>query len=298
MPRLLLSMLLSLATLPLAAQDMPLSEIIRAGVGWHRHPNEFAFITGLATNAKGELFIADADLGRVQRCDTAREVHPFSEPAYRIFGIAFGKGGELFGIDGEKGELVRFDDRGDTVTLGKGLRAALHLTVHPTGDIYIADGNQATPQLWRFHDGKMAVALKLPEGVQPTGLAFRADGAFLYMGDTADRYLRAITVEKDGALGTFDRYHRLRVKPPATTCHAHGLTTDASGRTYAATDLGVQVFDPTGRLCGVLPLPGNTPATHVAFAGAAGEYLYAASGPHLYYRTMQARGLQPAQKAE
>ena len=34
-----------------------------------------------------------------------------------------------------------------------------------------------------------------------------------------------------------------------------GIALDRDGRIYAATSVGVQVFDPTGRLCGVLPLP-------------------------------------------
>jgi hypothetical protein len=34
--------------------------------------------------------------------------------------------------------------------------------------------------------------------------------------------------------------------------HATSLTVDRDSRIYAATEIGVQVFDPTGRLCGVL----------------------------------------------
>jgi gluconolactonase len=46
-----------------------------------------------------------------------------------------------------------------------------------------------------------------------------------------------------------------------------GLITDHDGRIYAATELGVQVFDPTGRLCGVLTPAARGRPDHMAFEG-------------------------------
>ena len=64
----------------------------------------------------------------------------------------------------------------------------------------------------------------------------------------------------------FMPYCPLRVKrgeKPSVTA----LLTDKDGRIYAATPLGVQVFDPTGRLCGVLAPTETGPATAMAFVG-------------------------------
>ena len=47
-------------------------------------------------------------------------------------------------------------------------------------------------------------------------------------------------------------YCPLRPKNGDTAIEVTGLVTDRDGRIYAATEIGVQVFDPTGRLCGVL----------------------------------------------
>ncbi len=52
-------------------------------------------------------------------------------------------------------------------------------------------------------------------------------------------------------------------KPVAVT----GLTTDREGRIYAATEIGVQVFDPTGRLCGVLTPAAPGLPERIAFEG-------------------------------
>ena len=46
-----------------------------------------------------------------------------------------------------------------------------------------------------------------------------------------------------------------------------GLVVDRDGRIYAATDIGVQVFDPTGRLCGVLTPAAPGRPEFLAFEG-------------------------------
>ena len=62
-------------------------------------------------------------------------------------------------------------------------------------------------------------------------------------------------------------YCPLRTKGSEKSIAVWGLTTDKDGRIYAATEIGVQVFDPTGRMCGVLtPAAPGTPAG-MAFEG-------------------------------
>jgi len=63
------------------------------------------------------------------------------------------------------------------------------------------------------------------------------------------------------------------------------------GRYYVTTALGVQVFDPTGRLCGVLPKPqADKPLTSCTFSGEKREYLYVTNGDKIYRRKVQATG--------
>ena len=61
-------------------------------------------------------------------------------------------------------------------------------------------------------------------------------------------------------------------------------------RYYVTSDLGVQVFDPTGRPCGVLPKVDNDqPLTTCMLAGPDHSTLYIAHGKKIYRRklTMQ-----------
>lgn len=65
------------------------------------------------------------------------------------------------------------------------------------------------------------------------------------------------------------------------------LTTDKDGRIYAATPLGIQVFDPTGRMCGVIAAPpGRIDA--LAFEG---NQLTAWVGDTKYARKLKTTGV-------
>ena len=69
---------------------------------------------------------------------------------------------------------------------------------------------------------------------------------------------RAVRFGADGAL---------RPRRGENTVEVTSLTTDKDGRIYAATEIGVQVFDPTGRLCGVLTPAAPGKPERLAFDG-------------------------------
>jgi sugar lactone lactonase YvrE len=101
-----------------------------------------------------------------------------------------------------------------------------------------------------------------PEAKPPTTLS--PDGS------TAFRWVSGGFVEarqtKARESVPFAPYCPLRVKKgeaPFVTA----LTTDRDGRIYAATPLGIQVFDPTGRLCGVVRSPKGGTVYDLRFEG-------------------------------
>jgi hypothetical protein len=96
---------------------------------------------------------------------------------------------------------------------------------------------------------------------EPTGLAAlfthvmpSADGGTVFICESARvSFVGAAPFVGDTAyLGAVRPYAPLRTKRGEKGIDVGGLATDRDGRIYAATELGVQVFDPTGRLCGVL----------------------------------------------
>jgi sugar lactone lactonase YvrE len=131
---------------------------------------------------------------------------------------------------------------------------------------------------------------------QPTACVVALGGSTLLIADATDRHVWAFRLEKDGTLGPGDRYMRLRVKgddrrkkvnpPEAYQADPSALAVDAVNRTYVATNLGIQVFDPTGRLCGVFTAPPGR-VTELAFTG---DRLFARIADKVYVRRMLAEG--------
>ena len=110
------------------------------------------------------------------------------------------------------------------------------------------------------------------------------------VGDARGNHLWAYRVELDGALAAGDAYYSLRTRFREASRVA-GLSMDSAGRLYAATREGVQVFDPTGRMSGVLLQPGASAATAVVFGGESLDRLYMACGGQVYVRKTLARGV-------
>jgi enterochelin esterase family protein len=94
------------------------------------------------------------------------------------------------------------------------------------------------------------------------------DGATLFLAVPDQRFLFAAPLRRDGNVASpAVSYAPLRTRRGQTSIEVTGLATDSDGRIYAATEIGVQVFDPTGRLCGGLTPAEPGKPEHLAFEG-------------------------------
>ena len=76
------------------------------------------------------------------------------------------------------------------------------------------------------------------------------------------------------------------------SCKGDGMITDAYGRYYVATELGVQYFDPAGRISGVISgPPGIKGMTSVTFAGRNLEYMHITCFDKVYRLKTKTRGI-------
>jgi hypothetical protein len=124
----------------------------------------------------------------------------------------------------------------------------------------------------------------------PWSLTLWPDEGHLVIGEAHGAWLWAFRIETDGSLGPGDRYYSLRTRPGQPT-PVTAMTMDAAGLLYACTDLGVQAFDPTGRLSGVFPAPVKDTMTAIALGAEGGNTLLVACGEKLYARKIQ--GMAP-----
>jgi len=131
------------------------------------------------------------------------------------------------------------------------------------------------------------------------------DGSVKFSGVKLDRCVHAFNVAGESTvLPTGGPYAQLRIEPSYDNdkkaqakrksdppmLAVTSLLVDSTGRIYAATKLGVQIFDPTGRLCGVLGLPTPGDPEHLSFEGSAKDQLGMWIGDKKFTREMKATG--------
>jgi sugar lactone lactonase YvrE len=273
-----------------AGQDMPLTGILAPGEGWQR----VAGLTGidsLAADGKGTVYAGVSTTGNITAIEASGKLKSLATLA-GLRGMAVGPFGRLYVCQPKSRRLVSLDGAGNETVVTDQL-AVETIVVGHNGRCYGTVPSEHAIYSISPTGKKQRVAAGLN---QPSGLALWADQATLVVGDAAGNHLWAFRVVMDGALTAGDAYYALRTRPKEAS-GVVALTPDASGRLYAATREGVQVFDPTGRISGVLLRPERAAVTGVAFGGEALDRLFIACGGNVYVRKTLARGLpSPADK--
>lgn len=246
--------------LPAMAQDMPLSQVLIDGEGWRIVKNKYLKNKNLTYYAvQDDKRIGGAGITAYHsrgfdRILPSGEVERFeSQPMkdFRQYIFGMSETRSFYTTDAEKGTIQ----------------------IHPT----ITDGRGIT-SIW-------------PSGLSgPRGIAVSPDGWTLYVGNAEGKYVWAFRIEENGRLSAGQPYGLLRTRPKQPS-DVISLETDTAGRIYATTLLGVQILDPTGRLCGVLTNPTNEPLVGIAFGGPDGHSLYLASKTAIYVRKVKSQGL-------
>ena len=140
-------------------------------------------------------------------------------------------------------------------------------------------------------DGNMTV---VSEGIvaKPNGITLSRDQGTLAVSDHGGKFVWAFRIEKDGSLSHPGNYMEMRtpVADPEIA-RGDGMATDVHGRYYVTTAEGLQMFDPTGRMGGVIATPDpESMLVSVCFAGPNHAYLYVANGGKIYRRKTKTSG--------
>jgi len=99
-------------------------------------------------------------------------------------------------------------------------------------------------------------------------------------------------VEPDGSLSHRERYYLpLRLLPGRDRPGSDGMAVDTNGRLYVTTSAGVQMFDPTGRMGGVIGKPHRGSLANVVFGGPKRNMMYVTAGDRVYRRKTKVQGV-------
>lgn len=273
------------------AQDMPLSQVLIPGEKWQLMECMFGFTDAPTADDKGNMYLSDMDDG-LYRISPKGVQEAFLKPIPGISGMKFAKDGKLYACRARTRELVSIDPKTSAIkVLAKDVRPN-DLVVTHKGYLYFTETPKKQVTFFNTKTGEMKPA---DVGITaPNGICLSPDQGTLVVSDFRGKHCWAFRIEADGLLSHKQPYMTMRRKPDPTeervvlpkfkpSCRGDGMITDAYGRYYVATELGVQYFDPTGRISGVIPGPANIKGiTSVTFAGPNLEYMYITCFSNLY----------------
>ncbi len=278
----------ALCTSHVAAQDMPLSQVLQNDSPWRLVADGFKFTEAPAVDKDGRLYFSDVPSGRVYRLNDDGQAEVFAENDGNTSGLMFGPDGLLFGCLYKAKQVVAYKPDGSYDVLAD-LPSANDLVVSRTGHIYVTD--PASNAVWLVKHGSTDKPQKVAEGFRPNGIILWQDEATLVVTDGESRVLRTFRVETDGILKFGDAYYSpLQTTFGAPDPRSDGMTVDDDGRLYVATSVGVQMFDPTGRLGGSIGKPQTTSLSNVVFGGSDFRTLYATSADKVFARRVKPSG--------
>ena len=284
--------------------DMPLSQLLVEGDEWKEVTDGLTFADGPATDVDGNFYFSDLKgpgLGIYKIAVDGTKTKLVDDIGS---GLKWGPDGRLYACQGAKKRLVAFDLKQNppaVEVLAEDVNPN-DLVVTYKGDIYFTETGKHQVS---YVKAKTHRAVAADVGIiAPNGITLSPDEGTLAVSDYKGEYVWTFRIEPDGKLSANEPYMTMRrpidpkgefkrSEPPPYLAAAggDGMATDTQGRYYVATALGVQVFDPTGRLCGVLPKPQlDKPLTSVMLSGPNREYLYAMNGDKIYRRKVQTTG--------
>lgn len=274
-------------------QDLPLSGVLVEGKNWELVSEGHKFTEGPAVDAQGQVYFTDIPESKIFKIDLAGKVSLFVENSQKTNGLMFGPDGKLYGCQSGSRKIVAFDAKGQAETIADEIDSN-DLVVGSKGGIYVTDPPGG--RVWYINPQreKRVVA----EGLKPNGVILTPDGGTLVVTDGQEATLWTFRVEADGSLKHKERYYGpLRMVIGQTGTGSDGMTVDSIGRLYVTTRAGLQMFDPIGRMGGVIHKPlRDRPLSNVCFGGPQLNILYVTAGDKVFRRETQATGIRYSAK--
>jgi gluconolactonase len=254
---------------------------------WELVGKGYQLPAGMTVNERGEVFFADRDADRVYRIGVDGTVAIHQENTSGALGLAIAPDGALLASQPGFKRLVVLGGGGDERFVATDFPAKSIVAAH-SGAVYAADSPGRAVRLWTAKGG----AAVLDAGIDfPSGVCLSPDQSLLYVSDMAGQYIWSFQIGDGGGLRFKQKYFRLMLGDDPRGSGADGLCVDTDGRLYAASALGVQVFDQAGRVNVVLTKPEpDAWATAVCFGGADFDRLYLAAGDKVWRRRLNAHG--------
>jgi gluconolactonase len=260
----------------------------------------FQFTEGPAWDMQGNLYFSDVSANKIYKIDKNGEISVFLEPSGHANGLMFGNKDKLL-VCQMDGQLVSINPETKKVTIltdkykGTRYNAPNDLVVDKNGGVYFTDplfrapeplpqGNQAV--YYRSADGKV---IKLIDDLKaPNGIILSPGEKTLYVIPSMQKNMWAYPVDSPGKLGEGSIFCELTQTEGRDNSGGDGVSIDSKSNLYIASGLGIQIFNPEGKLLGIIKFP-EQPA-NVTFGGPEMKTLYVTARTSLYSAEMEVSG--------
>ena len=269
----------------------PVMDILIPGEDWEQVGDKYGFTEGPAADAHGNVYFTDIPNNKIYRIDADAKVSVFAENTGGANGLMFGPDGKLYACQMNRNRVVAYDKDAQEDVIAEEIKQVNDICINRQGGIYVSEPPEH--RVWyidpKKHEKKIVV--KDPAIAFPNGVRFTPDQSQLIVADTRGVRLWAFQVHENGDLANREAFFDAQIQPGQTDDGADGMALDKEGRLYCCTHLGLQVFDPAGRVIAIINKPQNKWLANVCFGGPRLDYLYVANSDHVYRRKTKTQGV-------
>lgn len=277
--------------------DLTLLKLLIPDQSWEVVAEGLGFADALCTDAEGNLYFCDMKapaIYRISAADGSRtEIAKES-----VSGLEFGPDGLLYACQGSQKRVISIDLKSGEIKAVANNVAPNDLAITSDGFLFFTETGAQQVTRINLKSGEVSAA---DVGIsRPNGIAVSNDGGTLSVSDYGGEFTWTFRINADGSLDArmptmpmrlaIDPQVEFRFNeapPYVTASKGDGMAVDSIGRWYVTSSLGVQIFDPTGRPCGVLPTVDTTqPLTTCILAGSDFSTLYVANGTKVFKRKL------------
>jgi gluconolactonase len=279
--------------------DEALSKVLPNEGGWELVGEGYGFTDAACSDAEGNFYFSDLPKGALYKVAADGKPVAWFEKGIKISGMKFGADGRLYaatqgtvgGAQNETKKIIAIDPQSNEVTEIATDVQPNDLIVSKAGWIYFTDTGKGEVVRVPTSARNMSRPQTAAGGInKPNGISLSADQQYLIVSEYGGTNAWSYVVGQDGNLHSGERYMTLEKPANRADSGGDGMTTDSQGRYYITSHAGIQMFDVSGRMGGVIAKPTEKGCVSVGFGGPNRDYLYACASDKVFRRKTLAQG--------
>src|SRR5580765_1049421 len=280
--------------------DDALVKILPPDAGWELVMDGLGFTDAACSDAEGNFYFSDLRAAKLYKVGADGKASVWFEGNPKISGMKFGADGRLYGASqgtlggarDEKKTIVAIEPESKKVTVIATDVTPNDLVVSKGGWIYFTDTGAGQVIMCPTQTEKLPRPRVAAGGInKPNGIGLSPDGKFLIVSEYGGTNAWSFMVNADGSLSAGERYMELRAPVNRPDSGGDGMAMDQEGRPFITSFVGIQMFDATGRLGGVISKPSEKACVSLAFAGPDRSWLYACASDKVFRRRTLTKGV-------